>query len=167
MADESKRMMELSFQGYNCSQILVLLALEARERSNPELVRAMSGLLAGMGCGKTCGALTGGCCLLGLYAGKADANENADPRLETMLTEFVEWFEEEFTSLYGGINCAEIVQDDARLRLFRCPDIVRRTYEKLKEILEAHNYDFAKPGASSTPEKDDETDDEADEECAL
>ena len=147
MADESMRMMELGFQGYSCSQILVLLALEAQEKSSPELVRAMSGLLAGMGCGKVCGALTGGCCLLGLYAGKAHPNENADERLQPMLTQFVEWFEHEFTSLYGSINCAEIVQDDARLRLFRCPEIVRRTFEKLKEILEENNYDLARPAS--------------------
>jgi C_GCAxxG_C_C family probable redox protein len=147
MGDESMRMMELGFQGYSCSQILVLLALEAQEKSSPELVRAMSGLLAGMGCGKVCGALTGGCCLLGLYAGKAHPNENADERLQPMLTQFVEWFEHEFTSLYGGINCAEIVQDDARLRLFRCPEIVRRTFEKLKEILEENNYDLARPAS--------------------
>jgi C_GCAxxG_C_C family probable redox protein len=145
MADESMRMLELGFQGFNCSQILVLLALEAQGKRNPDLVRATSGLLAGLGCGKVCGALTGGCCVLGLYAGKAHARENADERLQTMLTQFVEWFEEEFTSLYGGINCAEIVQDDARLRLFRCPDIVRRTYEKLTEILEENNYDLSQP----------------------
>jgi hypothetical protein len=64
-----------------------------------------------------------------------------------MLTQFVEWFEHEFTSLYGSINCAEIVQDDARLRLFRCPEIVRRTFEKLKEILEENNFDLARPAS--------------------
>ncbi len=42
MADEAKRMMELGFQGYSCAQILLLLALDAQERSNPDLVRAMS-----------------------------------------------------------------------------------------------------------------------------
>jgi C_GCAxxG_C_C family probable redox protein len=134
------RMMELALQGYNCSQILMLLALEAQGKSNPDAVRAMTGLQAGMGCGKVCGALTGGCCVLGLYAGKGTPDENQDERLQTMLNQFVEWFEQEFTSLYGGINCAEIVQDDARLRLFRCPEIVRSSYEKLVEILEANNY---------------------------
>jgi C_GCAxxG_C_C family probable redox protein len=143
MPDDGMRIMELGLQGYNCSQILVLLALDAKQKTNPELVRAMTGLLAGMGCGKVCGALTGGCCVLGLYAGKAHPRENPDERLQTMLTRFVEWFETEFTKLYGGINCADIVQDDARLRLFRCPDIVRRTHEELVTILEENNFDPA------------------------
>jgi len=139
MADESKRIMELALQGYSCSQILVLMALDAQDRSNPELVRAMSGLLNGMGSGKTCGALTGGCCVLGLYAGKGRPEENADDRLPLMLTRFVEWFDQEFTSLYGGINCADITHDDARHRLFRCPEIVRRTHEELQSILEENS----------------------------
>lgn len=140
MKCDSMRMMELALQGFNCSQILMLLALEAQSKENPDIVRAMSGLLSGMGCGRTCGALTGGCCVLGLYAGKATAEENADDRLQLMLSQFVEWFETEFTPLYGGINCADIVKDDARLRLFRCPDIVRRSFEKLTEILEENNF---------------------------
>jgi C_GCAxxG_C_C family probable redox protein len=140
MGDESLRMMELALQGYNCSQILILMALEAQGKSNPELVRAMTGLVGGLGCGRVCGALTGGCCVLGLYAGKGHSEENGDDRLPEMLTQLVEWFEQEFTPLYGGVNCSEIVQDDARLRLFRCPEIVRHTLEKLKDILETHNY---------------------------
>jgi len=142
MGDESMRMMELALQGYSCSQILILMALEAQGKDNPELVRAMSGLVGGLGCGRVCGALTGGCCVLGFYAGKGSSEESANDRLPLMLTELVEWFEQEFKPLYGGVNCSEIVQDDARLRLFRCPEIVRHTLEKLKEILEANNCSF-------------------------
>lgn len=140
MAFDSMRMMELALEGFNCSQILMLLALEAQGKQDPDLIRAMTGLLAGLGCGKVCGALTGGCCVIGLYAGKASAQENADERMPAMLGEFVEWFEVEFTSLYGGINCAEIAGDDARLRLSRCPEIVRRSFEKIVEILEQNGF---------------------------
>jgi len=135
MEDESARMMELGLQGFSCSQILILLALEAQGKSNPDLVRAVSGLLSGMGAGKTCGALTGGACVLGLYAGKGHDRENSDERLPAMLTRFVEWFEQEFTPLYGSIDCSEIVQDDARLMFARCPEIIQRTHEQLKAIL--------------------------------
>ena len=62
------RMLELSGQGFYCAQILLILALEAEGKENPDLVRAMSGLNGGLGfSGNVCGALTGGCCLLGHF----------------------------------------------------------------------------------------------------
>lgn len=145
--EESFRMLELAFQGFNCSQILVLMGLEAQGKDNPDLVRAMTGLVGGLGCGRVCGALTGGCCLLGLYAGKGAPGEHEDGRLGLMLDNLVEWFEQQQTSRYGGANCVDIVQDDARLRLSRCPEIVLETFDKVKEILAANNYDLSQaPG---------------------
>lgn len=145
MADDTFRMMELAIRGFNCSQIFVLMALEAQGRENPDLVRAMSGLLHGLGCGKICGALTGGCCLLGMYAGKDSVEHNPDPQLQTMLSNFVEWFETEYTSRYGGTNCVDIVQDDARNRMTRCPMVLIESLEKLKSLLEENDYDFSQP----------------------
>ena len=143
MTDEFMRMMELSQQGFHCSQIMMILALEAQGKNNPDLVRAMSGLLGGIGfCGKTCGTLTGGACLIGLYAGKGTAEEQPDSRLYLMMSELVEWFEKEYTSKYGGINCSDILQDDPRNRVSRCPQMVIATVEKVKELLAANNYDF-------------------------
>jgi C_GCAxxG_C_C family probable redox protein len=133
-------MMELSLQGFNCSQILLAMGLEAQGKNNPDLVRSMSGLLAGLGCGKVCGALTGGCCLLGLYGGKGSPEEQEDQRLYPMLSRFVEWFEQEYASRYGGTDCHDITHDDASLRTSRCPAIVIATFSKLKEILAANGY---------------------------
>lgn len=130
-------------QGYHCSHILLLLALEAQGKQNPDLVRAMSGLVAGMGCGKTCGVLTGGCCLLGLYAGKGTAESQADERLAEMLRRFVEWFEVECTRRYGGMRCAEILADDPRNQLTRCPSLMVESLQELKCILEESGYNFA------------------------
>jgi hypothetical protein len=49
-ADEIvNRMIQLAENKYNCSQIMMVLALEQEGSENPELVRAMSGL--GDGCG--------------------------------------------------------------------------------------------------------------------
>lgn len=144
MNEESFRMMELAMQGFNCSQILLIMALEAQGKENPDLVRAMSGLLGGLGCGKVCGALTGGCCLLGLYAGKDSSENNAADCLSDMLSRFVEWFETEYTARYGGINCSEILQDDARNKMSRCPAIVLESLEKLKAILAENGYEFAR-----------------------
>ena len=141
--DDTFRAMELGMQGYNCSQILLLLALEAQKKENPDLIRAMNGLLAGLGCGKTCGVLTGGCCLLGLYAGKGSAEKDADENLSLMLTTFVEWFEAEYGTKYGGINCDDVMAGDMRNRLARCPSMVLESMARLKEILAENGYAFA------------------------
>lgn len=140
MDDIDIRMMELSLQGFACSQILALMALEGQDRSNPDVVRAMTGLLGGMFQGKVCGAFSGGCCVLALYAGRGDASEIEDGRLGQMITELTEWFDEEFGERYGGTDCATIVGDDPALRLSRCPEIVGQTFRKIVEILEDNNY---------------------------
>ena len=150
MGDDAFRIMELSLQGFNCSQILMLLALEARGQTDPDLVRSMTGLLTGLGAGKLCGALTGGCCVLGLVAGKASARDEANPRFAAMLSSFVEWFEERYSKEYGGINCSDIVRDDARLRLERCPMIVAETQERLAQVLAENGLGF--DGASREKE---------------
>jgi C_GCAxxG_C_C family probable redox protein len=149
MNDDSFRVMDLAMQGYQCSQILMAIALEAQGRQNSGLVKVMSGLLGGMGCGKTCGALTAGCCVLALHAGKESAEQPADDRLQPMLSRFVEWFDAEYTARYGGINCADIVQDDMRNTMARCPTIVIESLEKLKEILAENNYEFSNPTRSA------------------
>lgn len=137
--------MDLAMKGYQCSQILMALALEAQGKQNEDLLRAMSGLLGGMSCGKTCGALTGGCSVLGLYAGWGTPDTAADHRLAEMLTEFVDWFEAEFEQRYGSIECAGIVGGDMRNKLARCPGIVTESLARLKQILADHNYDFDRP----------------------
>jgi hypothetical protein len=60
-----------------------------------------------------------------------------------MLSGFVEWFESEYTSLYGGNDCSDIVQDDARNRTTRCSLVVIERLKKLKEILADNDYDFS------------------------
>ena len=79
MSDDSFRIAELLLQGDTCSHILPKLALEALGRDNPDLVRALSALAVGMGRGLVCGSLTGGCCVLGLYGGRADESETVHP----------------------------------------------------------------------------------------
>jgi C_GCAxxG_C_C family probable redox protein len=111
MSDESLRMMELSLEGFGCSQITMILGLEAQGKTNPDLVRAVSGLHGGLGfSGKLCGALSGGCCLLAMYAGRGTPEETEDSRLPQMIRELVEWFENEYKPRFGGIDCAEILQ---------------------------------------------------------
>ncbi|MGO9022545.1 MAG: DVU_1555 family C-GCAxxG-C-C protein [Syntrophobacteraceae bacterium] len=144
MTDEMMRMMELGRQGFYCSQILLFMGLEAQGKSNTDLIRVMSGLAGGLGfSGELCGALTGGACLLGLYAGRGLPEEEEDPRLNLMITELVEWFAQEYGRVYGGIRCETILGDDPGAHRTRCPTLVLGTYEKVKALLLENGFDLS------------------------
>lgn len=130
------RMLELSGQGYFCAQILLILGLESEGKENPDLVRAMSGLNGGLGFhGEVCGALTGGCCLLGYFLGKGEAEELEDPRAAELIGELVSWFEREMKEIYGGFCCREILAGNPANKLGRCPQIVEAVFLKCMELL--------------------------------
>jgi C_GCAxxG_C_C family probable redox protein len=137
------RMMELDYKGYLCSQLVLMLALEAQGKSNPDLVRAMGGLAHGSGFdGGLCGGLTGAACLLGLYAGKGSDDEYEDEELKFMLKDLGSWFEKTFGRRYGGITCEAIVGDRTEIRQ-RCAAVVEETYAKAMELLIAGGYDIS------------------------
>jgi C_GCAxxG_C_C family probable redox protein len=137
--EELMRMMELKQQGFFCSQILLSMALEDRGESNPALIRATRGLAGGLGfAGESCGALTGGACMLGLYAGKGKSDEPDDPRTDQMVQELVAWFKEEHGQNYGGIRCDDILVGEPANMKTRCPHLVITTYEKANELLEKY-----------------------------
>jgi len=136
------RMLELHQQGFHCSQILLALGLEKQGKSNPDLIRAMTGLAGGLGfTGKLCGALSGGACLLALFAGRGSVEERGDPKLDLMISELVDWFEAQYGERYGGIDCDHILEDNPLNRPQRCPQIVRETYAKVLELLSDQGYD--------------------------
>ena len=142
--DDMIRMLELSQQGFTCSQILLMLGLEAQGKTDPDLIRAMHALAGGIGgCGDVCGTLTGGACLLGLYAGRGSAEEAEDPRLNLMIGELMTWFTDWYGSLYGSIRCTDILAGDPQNKTTRCPEIVASTYEMVKELLVANGFDLA------------------------
>ncbi|TWH48696.1 DVU_1555 family C-GCAxxG-C-C protein [Sporomusa sp. KB1] len=144
MTDRFLKLLELSQAGFYCSQILLIIGLEAQGKENPDLVRAMSGLVGGLGfSGRTCGALTGGACLIGLYAGKGSIEEIEDSRVNDMIREFAEWFEQEASSQYSGSTCDIILEKNPQNRVSRCPDLVLKTLDKVEAILEANGYDLS------------------------
>ena len=131
MADKTFRMFDLARQGLKCSQILLQLGLELQGKDNPDVIRTVSGLAGGLGfSGRICGALTGGVCLLSLYA--AD-----NPRLYLMIDELVSWFEQQHPS----INCVDIIDGDPKQKLdaVKCGAIVTAVFEKTAAILEQEN----------------------------
>ncbi|MGQ9369445.1 DVU_1555 family C-GCAxxG-C-C protein [Azospirillum sp. ST 5-10] len=145
MNEDTFRIAELLLQGYKCSHILVKLALEAQGRDAPDVVRAMSGLALGMGRGFNCGALSGGCCVLGLCAGRGADDETEDPRFKVMLDEFAEWFETMATETYGGIDCADIMAFDQRLKQERCPALIAEVWRQVQETMADHGAAVAAP----------------------
>lgn len=145
MNDLGFRMIALAGQGFFCSQILIILGLEAQGKSNPDLVRAMTSLAGGLGfSGDTCGALTGGACLLGLYAGRGapEEEEEEDEKLNLMIGQLVEWFTQVHSELYGGIHCTDILAEDPANQKVRCPGIVMATYDKVTSLLLENGYDL-------------------------
>lgn len=143
MTTETVRMFELAQKGFTCSQILLSLGLEAQGKSDPDLIRAMSGLAGGIGfCGDVCGALTGGACLVGLYAGRGTSQEEEDPKLNLMISQLVEWFSAQFGEMYGGIQCSVILDDNPKNRTARCPALVTGVYEKVKSLLSENGFDL-------------------------
>ena len=63
-------------QGFCCSQLLMLLMLQARGEENPALVRSLQGLCHGIGHSEgDCGLLPGGACVLALLCGKGADEE--------------------------------------------------------------------------------------------
>ncbi len=144
MGTDGFKMFKLANCGYCCSQILIIMYLESNEIENIPLVKAMAGLCAGVGnTGKTCGVVTGGACLLGLYAGKGLATDVRDDNLKKMIQEFVQWFEEEFEST----ECADIITVDVLNDInekeaypIKCGNIMQKSYNKINEILKEHDY---------------------------
>ncbi len=146
--EDLMRMFELNRQNFTCSQILLIMGLDAQGKSDPDLIRAMHGLASGIGgCRDVCGTLTGGACLLGLYAGRGSADEEGDPRLNVMIGELVAWFDERYGQVYGSNRCKDILEGDPQNQRKRCPDIIARTYDKVKELLETNGFDLAGGGA--------------------
>ena len=142
MGDDAFRVAELSLKGYKCSHILVQIGLDAQEKHNPDLLRAMSGLASGLGSGLVCGALTGGCCLIGMYAGMDGEGSGEHEKLPLMLEEYVDWFYDECTSRFDGAECKQIVGDIPLQRAERCPALILDCVRKVREVLEVNGFDL-------------------------
>lgn len=131
-------------QGFYCSQILLLQGLELMGKNNPDLIRAMHGLAGGLGfTGELCAALTGGACLLGLYAGKGSPEEGEDPRLIFMVEDLVKWFTAEYGETFGGIRCEEILAGSSQNQIKRCPLMIAGVLQKVKELLVENGFDLS------------------------
>lgn len=146
MNDTAFRIYKLASVGFCCSQIMLKLTLEEEEKENADLIRAINGLCGGIGfTKKTCGVLTGGIGIIGLYAGKGEDREVYKENYKIMIEEYMDWFEGEFESTEcGDIIGIQSISDDAGNINYpiKCGDILQKSYEKVQEILYKHGYEF-------------------------
>lgn len=146
MDDIGFAMFKLTNAGYCCSQVLIKMVLDVEERENADLVRAINGFCMGIGSSqKTCGVLSGGIAILGLYAGKGTDQEYQKQGFSEMVDEYNEWFENEF----GSTQCQDIIgvcsltefQTNQEYRL-KCGDILIKSFTELRKILQDHDFEF-------------------------
>jgi hypothetical protein len=149
---DADRMLELRSQGFYCSQVLMAMALDLQGRDDPAMMRAMEGLAGGLGfTGEgTCGTLTAGAAVLGLYAGRGRESDDRDPTLFFMVEDLVKWFRDGYGAEYGGLRCNEILATDPNAQVTRCPLMVAGTLQRIKEILVKNGFDLA-----GSPDADD------------
>ena len=145
-AEIINRMIELADKNYNCSQILMILALDQEGKENTDLVRAMSGL--GEGCGffkETCGIMTGAACLITWYAGKGSDGEVESEKLLPMLQDFGDWFQAQVGDKYKGTRCEDIAGDLVGTPEVKqiCGSLLIQAFHKVNKILTSYN--FVKP----------------------
>ena len=131
-----ERMLELARSGMACSQIMMQLALDTQGMENADLIRAMSGLTRGMGrTGHTCGVLTAGCALIGLFTGQGDTEEPPHPENEAMIADYVNWFMQNVAQEHGGCDCQNIVAGDFTKSISVCLPIVQEAFEYIMTML--------------------------------
>ncbi|MFH2045912.1 MAG: DVU_1555 family C-GCAxxG-C-C protein [Pseudomonadota bacterium] len=138
MIDETAfRILQLAGSGYCCSQVLIILALEAQGKTNSDLVRSMAGLcMGGAGSGNACGVFTGAACILALYGAKGEDSEKENEKLPLMYSELSEWFEQTARASYSGISCKDIIGEETSVPDPNlCGRLLVDTYNKVMEIL--------------------------------
>lgn len=138
------KMFKLSASGFCCTQVMLKLALDDEEKENEDLIRAVQGLCKGIGDSqKTCGVLTGGIGILGLYAGKGNAKEYSHADFSRMIHDFSQWFLYEF----GSQECEELIgvtnyEEDGQTYPVKCGDILMKSYLKVCDILSEYGFEY-------------------------
>ncbi|WP_024955570.1 DVU_1555 family C-GCAxxG-C-C protein [Sulfurospirillum arcachonense] len=144
MDDLSMRLFRLSTEGFCCAQIMYKLCLEDEGIQNDDLIKSAQGLCRGIAdTQQTCGVLSGGIGVLGLYAAKGKEGESEKENIKEMIAEFHEWFKKEF----GSTQCVDLIgvkdfygSDQSYKPI--CADMLQKAYIKVCEILLNHGYEY-------------------------
>ncbi|PIE57346.1 MAG: hypothetical protein CSA33_08735 [Desulfobulbus propionicus] len=145
MDDTTFKLLQWDAQGFCCSQILMLLALEDMGEDNPPLVRSMAGLCEGLSDRSgICGAASGAACVLALYAGKGSDQEQSLESLPLLLSGFMEWFTENSLS-WGGMRCEDIIAFHGAEHKEACGNIILQARARILELLAEYDIDPTMP----------------------
>jgi hypothetical protein len=144
MDETSLQIMQLSSQGFCCSQIMMKLTLADMGEENVALVRAMAGLCEGSKSGDICGVASAGACIMALYAAKGSAEETVLDRYPLLLSEFMDWYKANAAS-WGGINCDDIIAYHGGVKPEVCGNMMVRARERILQILVENNIDPSLP----------------------
>ena len=141
MDNGMSRLYALYQKDLSCAQYLMALYSEDRGKPvDPDLFAAVDGLHSGLGGkGDICGVLTGGVCLLSMMAGSDGEEKKRDGRLNAVIKEFYDWFEE-YNKEYGSNRCDILLGADKMNKLTRCPYLTLDVYRKCRELLEEYEF---------------------------
>ncbi len=114
---------ELRRNGMCCAQVMLHAGLTMRGEQNDQLVHAVRTLCTGMQQKKTCGAITGGAVMLGLWD---------SPKAGAMVRELNAWFEQEF----GSTQCADLMAMRRENEKYSCNNLIRASIHKCQDMLE-------------------------------
>lgn len=130
------RIMEHLLNGLHCSQVMMQLSLELRQREEEFTIRALGALGGGMFCQRTCGTLTGAVAMLSSYYSR-EAGQPEPIGYKEPSKQLVQWFEQE----YGSLECRELVVFEKEQIMQKCPGMMACTFAKCMEILEENGVD--------------------------
>ena len=147
MEQARKKAHDYELQFHGCSQSILLTFQELLGLEDELTFRASGPLSAGLGMGKTCGALTGGIMVLGMKYGRSRIDEGVGGLFSGLLMaqSLVRKFEQE----YGTTSCIEIskldwTDTDAVIQAINnpefisvCANVVGRTAEMVAELISA------------------------------
>jgi C_GCAxxG_C_C family probable redox protein len=133
-------------EGFNCAQAVFASHAEYLGVSKEFALRVASGLGAGMGrMQETCGAVTGGCLVLGLRFGKTDTSDVDGKEITYIL---VQSLHRQFAEAHGSTHCRDLLGCDLRtdegkrkykkddLAKNKCLECVRTADRIVREILD-------------------------------
>jgi hypothetical protein len=142
--DNNDLMQELMSQRFVYSQVIMKMGLALQGKENSDLIKTIHGLGGGLGySGDVCGVLTGGVCLLSLYAGRGTADEEDLPGLMFMIQNLIRWFDQEYARPHGGNHCLNLVNNQPGVMASLCPGMVAATFQKVKELLVENGFNLS------------------------
>jgi len=148
MDDTSLQIMQLTAQGFCCSQIMMQLTLADMGEENIPLVRAMAGLCEGASTGDLCGVASGSACIMALYAAKGSSEETVLDSYPLLLAQFMDWYKDNASS-WGGIRCDDIIDFNGGRKPEVCGDMMVRAREMILQILAENDIDPSLPREQS------------------